>query len=1026
MKFLLVYALIFNLIFCNKAYSQPEDFVVNVNLLGPDRGLKETNASILQDYLGFVWVSSPNYLLRYDGYRFEDFTYLLGDSSTNNFGILVQGANGNLWIQRSKKIYQINPKTLVVKDILFDKNPYLKESTYDCGLLYPAGNFIWVCCSNGFAFRLDENGKPDIIYKPKVSDIIGRIKNAWVDSLGNNYINLWPNIIDVWGKNGAFVKRVTIPVDKKVYKGQTYYFSLFRTGSPDELVAEYKTDGARSAVEYTFNVNKPGEGLRLAAERPLGVIDHASPAPGGGQWIVGNFFIGYRLLDKEYNLTTKITQKTGENVVFVNSAVGRDGTLWVVMANGLAAISVKQKPFKTYLSTAQFKDLAKPVSVRTFVETGTGDIIVSSYSTYKSGKTGNIPLYSFYRLDKSTGNVRNLPLKDTSSHGYYTNELVMMKIVKVANKFFGVADGAVLWEFDKNFTTCKPYTFTGHELFGFKTLIALSDSILWVGGEKGMLQYNIKSDTAIFFNDFKQPNYIKNLRVRQFSKAGGDKYWAAASDGVYLLDNRGIIEQYYGKKNNASIYVPFTEAKAIYITNGVVWVATADEGVFAIDTATRKITRFSEDEGVANNKTTAIVPDVYGNMWISTYGGISRLDIKTKEFINFTTSDGLANNEFNYSAFLSSTDRKIYFGSVNGFVKIDPENFRQRTDTLFNHVQLVQFSKYSAKQKKQLTYDGFGVGDKLDIAPDESFLTFRVMTGDYQNLQTKTFRYKLTSLETGDWKVLKVGNEISFASLPAGNYTLHVQASNDGKSWGENDLVIAINVHPYWYKTWWMYLLVAVFSIMISVAVYFVRLRRYKEILDLKNGISADLHDEVGSTLSSISLYSQVLINQPEGQKDVAMLGKIKANAQHIQQNLRDIVWSMKLFDEHFNETVRHMFNFGNELLEAIDIFFDMVADEETRKKKIAIYKQKELYLVFKEAITKSAANHGCSKVQVRLFLSNRGRQLNMTINADGHGFSSDDSRMPKMQQRAQRLGGKLEIVSAIDKGTTISLSVNV
>ncbi|MEJ7684505.1 MAG: histidine kinase dimerization/phosphoacceptor domain-containing protein [Segetibacter sp.] len=90
----------------------------------------------------------------------------------------------------------------------------------------------------------------------------------------------------------------------------------------------------------------------------------------------------------------------------------------------------------------------------------------------------------------------------------------------------------------------------------------------------------------------------------------------------------------------------------------------------------------------------------------------------------------------------------------------------------------------------------------------------------------------------------------------------------------------------------------------------------------LRNHISADMHDEIGSTLSSISFYSQALLIQTNDEKHKKVLEKIKENAQIAQEGMSDIIWSVKGSMDGMENVFNRMQSFGTEFLESKEIIF--------------------------------------------------------------------------------------------------------
>jgi signal transduction histidine kinase len=116
---------------------------------------------------------------------------------------------------------------------------------------------------------------------------------------------------------------------------------------------------------------------------------------------------------------------------------------------------------------------------------------------------------------------------------------------------------------------------------------------------------------------------------------------------------------------------------------------------------------------------------------------------------------------------------------------------------------------------------------------------------------------------------------------------------------------------------WFWPAVFVLFAVMIVLIIRVRMLRRALNMQTLRNNISADMHDEIGSTLSSISFYSQALLMQINDERHTKVLEKIKENAQNAQEGMSDIIWSVKASMDGMENVFNRMQSFGTEFLEA-------------------------------------------------------------------------------------------------------------
>ncbi|SFP45635.1 Signal transduction histidine kinase [Pseudarcicella hirudinis] len=204
-------------------------------------------------------------------------------------------------------------------------------------------------------------------------------------------------------------------------------------------------------------------------------------------------------------------------------------------------------------------------------------------------------------------------------------------------------------------------------------------------------------------------------------------------------------------------------------------------------------------------------------------------------------------------------------------------------------------------------------------------------------------------------------------------------------------------------------------------------IKQLQENEQIRNRIARDLHDDIGSTLSSIGILSQVaenqVLNSPVSVKD--LLKKITDSSQKVQRSLSDIVWTTRHTSDNFSELLVKMREFIAELFEPKYIHYDFKADD-LPDIKLSPTKQYHLYLIFKEAINNIVKYADASEVKIEFFVKDN--HLLMTICDDGKGFDEKTVKqgngLGNMKKRAEQMTGKLTVTSKPDCGTSINFSI--
>ncbi|MBK6946902.1 MAG: ATP-binding protein [Haliscomenobacter sp.] len=189
--------------------------------------------------------------------------------------------------------------------------------------------------------------------------------------------------------------------------------------------------------------------------------------------------------------------------------------------------------------------------------------------------------------------------------------------------------------------------------------------------------------------------------------------------------------------------------------------------------------------------------------------------------------------------------------------------------------------------------------------------------------------------------------------------------------------------------------------------------------------ISRDLHDEVGSTLSSISILGDATSQNLEVGLGKNRMVTISERARQVMDTMSDIVWSVNPKNDELDSIVLRMREFAVETLETKGVLLHFSVDEDLQYLQLPMERRKDFYLIFKEAINNATKYAQAQHVWV--ILAKQGEAIHLEIRDDGKGFDAETVKpgngLRNMQARAERLGGVFTIKSELEVGTTIQLS---
>ena len=201
--------------------------------------------------------------------------------------------------------------------------------------------------------------------------------------------------------------------------------------------------------------------------------------------------------------------------------------------------------------------------------------------------------------------------------------------------------------------------------------------------------------------------------------------------------------------------------------------------------------------------------------------------------------------------------------------------------------------------------------------------------------------------------------------------------------------------------------------------------KRIIELEDVRKNIARDLHDDLGSTLSSIQIISNLAQQEtgenPKVQQAVTYINEL---SNKVSTGMREIVWSVNPEHDRLKSIVEHMRKIASETLAVNDIHFTLKDKLIKPKKEISPVIRKELLMIYREALNNALKYSQTKNVDIRIIQTKKNFQL--IIKDYGKGFSADKisrgNGLNNMEARAKNLNGKININSKENEGTTIDL----
>jgi len=206
------------------------------------------------------------------------------------------------------------------------------------------------------------------------------------------------------------------------------------------------------------------------------------------------------------------------------------------------------------------------------------------------------------------------------------------------------------------------------------------------------------------------------------------------------------------------------------------------------------------------------------------------------------------------------------------------------------------------------------------------------------------------------------------------------------------------------------------------------KLQQQAACLEMRNHIARDLHDELGSTLTSIHILSQVSRNHlgKDQSQAFSLLEKITEQSRQMQQSMSDIVWAIRSDNDKIENMMVRMREYLSQTLESRDITIRFEAAEELLGCSFSMQQRKDIFLIFKEAVNNAAKYAHCTQMEVSFRMCNS--RILLEVKDNGVGFEPDKlrstNRLNNMRARSASLDGACHIQAAPGKGTTVVLDL--
>ncbi|MBC7382352.1 MAG: hypothetical protein H7296_05065 [Bacteroidia bacterium] len=969
---------------------------------GLDKGLSQSTVyAMLQDHLGFLWVGTADGLNRFDGNTFK--TYRFSDqqlkNGASNFisGLLIEDTAHNIWFGTNHIIGKYNFQTNKLEKI-----PIKLKNIYGNIFILKVNQdeiwFNWTYYIVNFKFK---TGSITYYNIPDVDPKYDYYRSFVTDNKGKMWVNT-NHGITCFDTDRKQFKLYPFPSE---YTASNGYLNLLAIGNDESKIINsskgllrVKCNPLKIEIIVSEFIHKTITGLLISDDK----------------LILGIPGIGLDFYDlKTFTLSKRITEGASSyqlsNRIFTMLYKDNSNNLWIGMDGfGLNSLNLEPEKFKLY-NRDQFPNWpACGNFIKNFLKSG--DTLF--FGTHEYGlwglslnenkffplpmpaKFGKVitGIFAYSKNEILIGGISSAIIYNLYSH--HTKEITFKLIEKGRNinilSIYPFKDGSIMAA-----TLIGNYYYNGGSKFIFKNIEAHN------------------SYSVAIFHDQKKRIWVSSIMggaISRYHKKGGELFYTD-----YLLH-----------QNNVRGFYEDTSKHHL-------WMAS-EQGLIDYNLKTEKYILISKKDGLTENYLYSVLPGKGDELWLSGNKGLICFHSASGKVENYDPSDGLQSNEFNTGSAYQSHDGYLYFGGVNGFNRFNPKRI-----TINKHKPVIALTGLKIMDiHLPDTVNSISL-KKIVLPYDQNTLSIEFTALEMSRPDKVKSKYKLVGADPY-WVDEPEKRMVRYPNLQPGSYKFLAMACNSDEIWSKEYLLLEVTIEKPWWLNWHILFIefIGILLLITGAVKWFIKsklnekqreLNRLNSIHAERERISRDMHDDLGSGLTRISILSQLLKQNMNEDLRKQQVDKIADTAGELVDNMSNLVWTMNPGNDTLQNLLAYLRQYIFHFFENTTLTPAINFDETDNDISITPEIRKNVFLIIKETCNNSLKYAQATNISITF--NSCANQCVFTIKDNGKGFDINNTRrfgngLTNMRKRMQDIGGTFEIISQPEAGTQTSIAFEI